>query len=74
MMLMLTGVTRWRCTLAHLANMTAPSMCGGDMALCQISLTTRYYLAKTVKPSNYTVNKEDAIDCCKWIKLIKAIA
>jgi len=32
-----------RCTLApprHLANTTEPSMCGGDAALCQITLTT----------------------------------
>jgi len=27
---------RWR----HLANTTEPSMCGGDAALCQITLTT----------------------------------
>jgi len=28
---------------AHLANATEPSMCGGDAALCQITLTTCYY-------------------------------
>jgi len=27
---------RWR----HLKNITKPSMCGGDAALCQITLTT----------------------------------
>jgi len=27
----------------HLANTTEPSMCGGDAALCQITLTTCYY-------------------------------
>jgi len=30
---------RWR----HLANTTEPSMCCGDTALCQITLTTCYY-------------------------------
>ena len=30
---------QWR----HLKNTTKPSMCGGDAALCQISLTTCYY-------------------------------
>jgi len=29
----------WR----HLANMTEPSMCGGNVALCQITLTSCYY-------------------------------
>ena len=29
----------WR----HLANTSKPSMCGGDAALCQITLTTCYY-------------------------------
>jgi len=29
----------WR----HLANTTEPSVCGGDAALCQITLTTCYY-------------------------------
>ena len=29
----------WR----HLANSTELSMCGGDAALCQITLTTSYY-------------------------------
>jgi len=29
----------WR----HLANTTEPSMCGGDAALCQITLTTCYH-------------------------------
>ena len=27
----------------HLANTIEPSMCGGDAALCQITLTTCYY-------------------------------
>jgi len=31
------------CTLAHLANTTEPCVCGGDAALCQITLTTCYY-------------------------------
>jgi len=30
---------RWR----HLANTAEPSVCGGDAALCQITLTTCYY-------------------------------
>jgi len=32
-------VAHWR----HLKNTTEPSMCGGDAALCQITLTTCYY-------------------------------
>jgi len=32
------GGVHWRL----LANMTEPSMCGGDAALCQITLTTCY--------------------------------
>ena len=31
------------CTLAPLATTTEPSMCGGDAALCQITLTTYHY-------------------------------
>jgi len=31
--------THWR----HLTNTTEPSVCGGDAALCQITLTTYYY-------------------------------
>ena len=33
------------CTLAwrHLANTSEPSVCGGDAAFCQITLTTCYY-------------------------------
>ena len=30
---------RWR----HIKNMTEPSMCGGDVALCQMTMTTCYY-------------------------------
>jgi len=30
----------WR----HLANTTEPSVCGGDAALCQITLTSYYYV------------------------------
>jgi len=30
---------QWR----HLKNTTEPAMCGGDAALCQITLTTCYY-------------------------------
>jgi len=34
----------WR----HLANTTEPSMCGGDAALCQTTLTTCFGLAWTI--------------------------
>ena len=30
----------WGAHWRHLANTTEPSMCGGDAALCQITLTT----------------------------------
>jgi len=33
----------WGAHWHHLANTTEPSMCGGDAALCQITLTTCYY-------------------------------
>jgi len=32
----------WGAHWCHLKNMTEPSMCGGDAALCQITLTTCY--------------------------------
>ena len=35
---------RWGVHWRHPANATEPSMCGGDAALCQITLTTYYYL------------------------------
>ena len=38
-LLMSSCLLYWR----HLANMTEPSMCGGDAALCQITLTTCYF-------------------------------
>jgi len=28
--------------LEHVANTTEPSVCGGDVALCQVTLTTCY--------------------------------
>ena len=43
----------WGAHWRHLKNTTEPSMCGGDAALCQITLTTCYFLAtlcKTVRP------------------------
>jgi len=33
----------WSAHWRHLKNTTEPSMCGGDAALCQITLTTCYY-------------------------------
>jgi len=35
----LYGVARWR----HPVNTIETSMCGGDAALCQVSVTTYYY-------------------------------
>ena len=40
----------WR----YLANMTEPSMCGGDPALCQITLTTCSYYDREVCPATST--------------------
>jgi len=34
----------WGAHWRHLKNTTEPSMCGGDAALCQITLTTCFYL------------------------------
>ena len=36
------------CTLSPPANTTEPSVCGGDAALCQITLTTCYYYTELV--------------------------
>jgi len=33
----------WGAHWRHLANTTEPSICGGDAALCQITLTNCYY-------------------------------
>jgi len=33
----------WGAHWRHLANTTEPSMCGGDVALCKITLTTCYH-------------------------------
>jgi len=35
----------WGAIWRHLANTTETSMCGGNAALCQITLTTCYYIA-----------------------------
>jgi len=35
-----TGRTRWDAHWHHLPNMTEPDVCGGDAALCRITLTT----------------------------------
>jgi len=35
---------KWGAHWRHLANMTEPSVCGGDAALCQITLTTCCHL------------------------------
>ena len=37
----------WGAHWRHLKNMTEPSMCGGDEALCQITLTTCLFLFHT---------------------------
>ena len=37
------GFYVWGAHWRHLKNTTEPSMCGGDAALCQITLTTCYY-------------------------------
>jgi len=34
------NVPTWEGTFGAIANMTAPSICGGDVILCQITLTT----------------------------------
>ena len=34
---------RWRAHWRHLANTTEPTICGSDVALCRITLTTYHY-------------------------------
>ena len=42
MVWMSMGCTRWGAHWRHLVNMTEPSICGSDAALCQVTLTTCY--------------------------------
>jgi len=42
----------WGAHWCHLKNTTEPSMCGGDAALCQITLTTCYTLLAAYNTSN----------------------
>jgi len=37
------GFYMWDAHWHHLANTSEPSVCGGDVALCQVTLTTYYY-------------------------------
>jgi len=47
----------WGAHWRHLTNTTEPSMCGGDAALCQITLTTCYCLLRHRGSStHYTTN------------------
>jgi len=41
------GCTRWGAHWRNLANTIVPSACGGDEAVCQITLTTCYYWYET---------------------------
>jgi len=43
----------WAAHWRHLANTTEPSVCGGDAALCQITLTARYCYYKLVRSYTY---------------------
>jgi len=45
----------WCAHWRHLKNTTEPSMCGGDAALCQITLTTCYIL--TAEPRSERILK-----------------
>jgi len=45
------------CTWRHLKNTTEPSMCGGDAALCQITLTTCYYYGVLLEVLSKFINK-----------------
>ena len=40
----------WEGTLAHLVNTIGPIVCGGDVALCQITLTTKDKRITKTKP------------------------
>jgi len=35
----------------NLENMTEPSMCGGDAAFCEITLSSCYYVGITYRPT-----------------------
>jgi len=58
----------WGAHWCHLKNTTEPSMCGGDTALCQITLTTYYYyycqtglLTLNMSPGHLQKNQDVAL-------------
>jgi len=58
------GCTYWR----NLANMTEPSVCGGDAALCQITLTTCVDVKRTWNATDSIV-LHGCVHCvavCRW--------
>jgi len=63
------GGAHWR----HLANTTEPSACSSDTALCQITLTTRYYcyystLRYTFSALTLLVGRQEGHPACKnWV-------
>jgi len=55
------GGAHWR----HLLNTIKPSMCSGDAAFCQITLTVCFFLVLLIK-FMYSANLE-SIKCDKWV-------
>jgi len=50
----------WGAHWRDLNNTTEPSMCGGDAALCQITLTTCYYNKRQHSLSNHVCVFQDS--------------
>jgi len=48
------GRAHWR----HLANAIEPFVCGGDAVLCQITLTTCYYICKKLISLKHCVRSQ----------------
>jgi len=61
----------WSAHWHHLANTTEPSMCGGDAALCQITLTTCYIFLHTHARTHARAHAHTQVVrlCCTLIAL-----
>ena len=69
----------WGAHWCHLANTctTEPSMYGGDVALCQITLTTCYYYLSVPTPKQevcYGLQKIEKINYSYWIRPVKIMS
>ena len=59
----------WGAHWRHLKNTTEPSMCGGDAALCQITLTT-CFIKKATKTQLHKVENSDNLQSIAVLKRV----